>query len=114
MVSEGRPVIIGSSDADKIKFPPGFSYRVGGIIYTVVRDVTQEINSPMREMNLSDGTTEIATVSSITLDLKEHDATILPIVEKYAIKTSIKTVKKTVAKKKVAKKKIKKKTKKND
>ena len=110
VLQSDHSIIIGSSSGDKIKFPPGFSYRVGGIIYTVKADVTQETNSPMREVVLSDGSTEIMLIETILKDLKEHDCEILEPDEKFVKKESIKkVVKKKVVKKKKAKKKAKKK-----
>ena len=41
ITSEGQPVIIRESGGDDIKFSPGFSYRIGSMIYTVKNDVTQ-------------------------------------------------------------------------
>ena len=65
------PVIIGNSSKNEQLFPPGFRYRMGNLIYTVRRDCTQESTSPMREVSLSDGATEIIPVESIIKDIKE-------------------------------------------
>ena len=112
LTSDGQPVVIGSTDADKIKYPPGFSYRIGGTVYTVKEDVTQEVNSPMREVIVSDGTTEIIPVESISKDLKESDCEVLDMDQRYSKVAPVKKVsKKKVVKKKTAKKKVKKKTK---
>ncbi len=121
VMQSGHQVVIGNSSVDKKKFQPGFSYTIGGIIYTVSKDVTQEINSPMRQVILSDGSIEIIPVESIQKDLMEHDCEILELDERFApkVKKVAKKAKKAVkkaAKKKVAKKKAKKvkKVKKND
>ena len=96
LTSSGNPVIIGDTKIDKKKFPPGFSYRIAGMIYTVKEDVTQEINSPMREVTVSDGTTEIIPVESIIKDLREPGCEILEPDARFTRK---------IAKKKIAKKK---------
>lgn len=81
-----RPIIIGNStDAFKL-FRPGFVYRVGGMLYTVTEDVTQEINTPMRRVIVGDGHTEIIPVESIKKDLKEHDAQVLDVDKRYVEK----------------------------
>jgi len=123
ITSEGQPVMIRTAQ-DDLKYPPGFSYRIGSTIYTVKKDVTQEATSSMREVGLNDGSTEIMTVESISRDLREPGCDILPVDERFVKKAVVKTVKKATkkkvvkkkTKKKVAKKKIskKKKAKKND
>ena len=65
------PVIINESNKDKELFPPGFRYRMGSIIYTVKADVSQETNSPMREVSLSDGRTEIVPLETLIKDVKD-------------------------------------------
>jgi hypothetical protein len=77
-------VITNNTLEDKNLFPAGFCYKVGNIIYTVKADVTKEENSPMREVLLSDGRTEIMLIETIKRDLKEHDCVILPIDDKFA------------------------------
>ena len=62
----------------------------------------------MREVGLSDGSTEIMTVESILRDTRESGCEILPLDERFVKKAVIKTVKKAT-KKKVVKKKTKKK-----
>jgi len=42
LTSHGQPVIIGTTLGLDEKFIPGFAYRVGGLIYTVKANVTQE------------------------------------------------------------------------
>jgi len=113
LISDGRPIIIGSTKEEYLKFLPGFSYRIGGLIYTVKEDVTQEANSPTREVIVSDGSVEIMLVTSIKRDLKESDCQILPLDMKYAKTVEKKETKKTTAKKKIVKKKVVKKKKKN-
>jgi len=114
ITSQGQPVVIRTAQ-DDLKYPPGFSYRIGSMIYTVKKDVTQEATSSMREVGLNDGTTEIMTVESISRDIKEPGCEILLMderfVKKAVIEAPIKVTKKKVVKKKVVKKK---KAKKND
>ena len=70
-VKLGAPLVIKNTKETEQLFPPGFRYRMGGIIYTVKADVTQEASSPMREVSLSDGATEIVPVETIMKDVKE-------------------------------------------
>ncbi len=117
LISDGNPVIIGSTKVDESKFPPGFSYRIEGMIYTVKSDVTQETSSPMRKVIVSDGSTEIILVESIMKDLKEPGCEILPLDPRFAKKDPVKKTTKKVAKKKkkkTTKKKVVKRKKKND
>lgn len=117
------PVIIGQTMNSDELFPPGFRYRMGSLIYTVRRNCTQEASSPMREVSLSDGATEIVPVETLLKDVKEiknsRSKTGGEIMEpdmRFVIKTAVakKSVKKTKkkavkkAKKKSVKKKIKK------
>ena len=112
LTSDGQPIIVGSFLEKDTKFPPGFAYRVGGIIYTVKANVTQEASSPMREVTLSDGSVQIIPVESIGRDLREPDCEILPIDKRYALKVVEEVVKKKVSKKKkTSKKKVAKKKK---
>ncbi len=115
LTSDGNPIIVGSTKVNAKKFPPGFCYKIGGRIYTVKEDVTQEVNSPMREIGVSDGTTEIMLVESIIKDLKEPGCEILEpdsrYVKKVAQKKVVKKKKKVVKKKKKVVKKKKKKEK---
>lgn len=105
-----KPIVINSSETKEL-FPPGFCYRLGGIVRTVKADVTQEASSPMREVSLSDGATEIIPIESLVKDMKEEECQILPMDERYVIKKAEEEEKpKKVAK---VKKKKKKKTKKN-
>ena len=125
VIQSDRPIVIGHHENDVNLFPVGFEYRVGGIIYKVKEDVTKDNSSPMRRVQLSDGNTEILTIESIKMDLKEHDASIIndPSKAKEASKESpvdfskgvkgkyaeefksVKTEPKEVSKKKVSKKK---------
>lgn len=114
ITSEGHPVIIRESEDGTKKYPPGFSYRIGGMIYTVKKDVTQEATSSMREVSLNDGSTEIMAIESITRDLREPGCEILPMDERFFKKAEVKKVTKKKAKKKVKKKVKKKAKKKND
>lgn len=104
LLSDGKPVIIGTISEEDVKFPPGFTYRIGSIIYTVKENVTQDTASPMREVILSDGSTEIISVESITRDLKESDCDILPMDERFS---KNKVIKKKIIKNKKTKKKVK-------
>jgi hypothetical protein len=101
----GNPIIIGDSENSEQMFPPGFTYRIGGIIYTVVKDVTQEPSSSMREVHLSDGATEIIPVESIIKDLKEVGCEVLEMDKKYAKQEVKDAVKAKPSKKKSVKKK---------
>ena len=67
--------IIGSRDNNR--YPVGFEYRIGRTIYTVREDVTKDAGSEMRRVITSDGSTEIMSLESIDLDLKEPDCQIL-------------------------------------
>ena len=106
IINSDVPIIIANTVEDSDRYPPGFSYRLGGIIYIVKKDVTQEASSPMREVILSDGSVEIIPIESIKKDLREHDCEVLPIDNRYAIKPKVeKKVKKATKKvKKVNKK----------
>ena len=104
VLQSDHAIVISSSENDDKRFPPGFCYRIGGIIYTVKKDVTQETSSPMREVILSDGKTEIIPIESIQKDLKESDCEILEPDEKFMPKPPVEAKKKTVKKKKKTKK----------
>jgi hypothetical protein len=106
-------IVVGGSSESEMLFPPGFSYRMGSIVYTVKRDCTQEAQSPMREVFLSDGATEIIPIETLLKDIKEINNSrnkvsgeILEPDERY-------TIKKAVAKKVTKKKKRKKNAKNN-
>ena len=96
------PIVIGNNKKIRTLFPPGFCYRIGGIIYTIKKDVTQEQSSPMREVILSDGATEIIPVESIIKDLKEPDCEVLEMDKRFTMKEPVveKVVNKKVKKKK--------------
>jgi len=104
VTSSGQPIVVGNHDNKKDLFPPGFSYRIGGLIYTVKGDVTQDVGSSMREVRLSDGATEIMTIESIKNDLKENGCEILPVDERFTIKEAVVEKPKTKTKKKKKKK----------
>lgn len=120
------PIVLNETMSDENLFPPGFRYRMGSIIYTVRRDCTQEASSPMREVFLSDGATEIVPVETLLKDMKEisnsRNVTTGEIMEpdmrfvlkQAAAKKKIVKKKKKTTKKKTKKvaKKVKKKTKK--
>jgi hypothetical protein len=63
--------------SDKDRYPNGFQYIIDSIIYTVREDVTKDAGSEMRRVICSDGATEIMTLETIDLDLKEPGAEIL-------------------------------------
>lgn len=118
VLKSDAPIVVGGSSDSEALFPPGFRYRMGSLIYTVRRDCTQEVQSPMREVFLSDGATEIIPVETMLRDIKEINNSrnkvsgeIMDPDEKYTIKKA--SVKKVVKKKtkKKTKKKNKKKTK---
>jgi hypothetical protein len=120
--SSDAPVVLGSTSTDDQLFPPGFRYRMGSLIYTVRRDCTQEASSPMREVFLSDGATEIIPVETLIKDMKEitgssnaANGEIMDPDERFVPKQAVikKVAKNKTAKKKVAKKKAKKKKTKN-
>lgn len=105
------PIVVGGSSDSEVLFPPGFRYRMGSLIYTVKRDCTQETQSPMREVFLSDGATEIIPVETLLKDIKEINNSrnkvsgeILDPDERYTIKeASVQKVAKKKTKKKNAK-----------
>lgn len=65
------------SQADKNRYPVGFQYLLGNIVYTVQEDVTKDTGSEMRRVVASDGNTQIMTLESIDLDLREVDAKVI-------------------------------------
>ena len=66
------PIIIGDSTSDKDLFRPGFSYMIEDVIYTVIKDVTQDVTAQMRKVVLADGTFEIIAVESIKKDIHSY------------------------------------------
>jgi hypothetical protein len=109
------PIIIGDSTSDKDLFRPGFSYMIEDVIYTVIKDVTQDVTAQMRKVVLADGTFEIIAVESIKKDIHSYGAKRLPDNLRYAEVTAVSDEqalptkkKKVVKKKKVTKKKAKK------
>lgn len=107
MDAKGKPIVLGGSQVKEL-FPPGFSYRLGSIIYTVKEDVTQETAAPMRELTCSDGSTEIISIESIMRDLKEPDCEVMEMDRRFTrgepVAVEVKKAKKKV-KKKTSKKK---------
>ena len=75
MNSQGM-IVVGSED-DRYKFPPGFAYRIEGIVYTVKENVSKDVKSQMRLVTTSDGRTEIIPIESIEKDIKEAGCKIL-------------------------------------
>ena len=111
LTNSDAPIIIGNTSEDASLFPPGFSYSIGSIIFTVKKDITQEESSPMREVMLSDGSTEIIPIESLKKDMRDPECNVLEMDKRYTIKKQEVVVKKKVVKKKISKKKD---TKKND
>lgn len=78
ITSQSQFVIGNFSSAEENKlFPPGFEYRVGGVIYKVREDCTKDAGSYARRVITSEGATEIMTLETIKRDLSEPDAQIL-------------------------------------
>lgn len=102
------PIVLGNTKAVKAMFPPGFRWNLGGIIYTVKGDVTQETASPMREVFLSDGATEIIPVESILKDMKEKDCKVMDPDPRFDFKKIAEREEEAKKKKKKTKKKVKK------
>jgi hypothetical protein len=84
VMQSNKVFVIGQSDDQTELFPPGFRYCVGEMTYTVVKDLTKEPTSAMREVMTSDGHTEIMSVEVIQRDLKEWNAKVMDPVLKYA------------------------------
>ena len=70
-------LVVVSEENVENKFPPGFSYRIEGIIYTVRENVSQNAHEQMRRVTTSAGDTEIMLIETIAKDLKEHGCEIL-------------------------------------
>jgi hypothetical protein len=104
--SEGIVVVGGASLRNK--FPVGFSYSCGGVIYTVKEIITKEPHAEMRRVSTSAGDVEDIEITTIIKDLKEPDAKVLCDGE------AKEEVKKAKTKKKKTKKKKTKKTKKKE
>jgi len=83
VMQSNKVFVIGQSDDQTEMFLPGFRYSVGETIYTVVKDLTQEPTSAMREVMTSDGHTEIMSVEVIQRDLKEWNAKVMEPNAKY-------------------------------
>ncbi len=78
MNTEGAPYVIGQTvKNDENLFPPGFTYKLDGILYTVREDVTVDSASPMRRVTTSEGSTEILEISIILKDLQSAGAMII-------------------------------------
>ena len=103
LINSDAPLIIGNTSEDAALFPPGFCYSIGSIIFTVKKDITQEDSSPMREVILSDGSTEIIPIESLKKDMRDPECKILEMDHRYTIKEQKKVVKKKVSKKKISK-----------
>ena len=71
------PVILRTPEnVDKL-FPPGFSYSLDGIIYTVVKNITKDAHQEMRRLKTSAGDQEDVMIESIRKDLNEEGCKIL-------------------------------------
>jgi hypothetical protein len=75
MNSEGM-IVVGGKDF-KDKFPVGFSYVIGGTVYTVKKIITKDANSEMRRILTSSGDVEDVEISTIIKDLKEAGCKVL-------------------------------------
>lgn len=73
--SEGMYVVSDAGGATK--FPPGFSYRLDRVIYTVQERVTKDAASEMRLVKNSDGDIEVMPIESIQMDLRLPYAKVL-------------------------------------
>lgn len=123
-MNSDAPIVIGETSDESKLFRPGFCYQIEDVIYTVIRDVTQDVTASMRKVVLADGTHEIMTVESIRKDIVSYGAKRLPDVERYVERkpvakkpekaTKKKATKKKAEKKKAVKKKVAKKEKKDD
>ena len=74
--SKDGMAIIRQSD-NQNKFPIGFEYSIGGVIYKVVEDITKDPGSSMRKVSCSNGDVEFLAVESIENDLREVDAVVI-------------------------------------
>ena len=101
--SEGIIVVGGASKKDK--FLPGFSWHLGGIIYTVTEVITKDPSAEMRRVSTSDGRVEDMEIFTIEKDLQEKDCHIItPDTEKKVEDTKEKAKKKVKKSKKKTKK----------
>jgi len=97
--SEGIIVVGGASK--KNKFLPGFSWHLGGIIYTVTEVITKDPSAEMRRVSTSVGSVEDMEIFTIEKDLQEKDCHIIT-------PDAVETEEEPKKKKKVKKKKVKK------
>ena len=78
ITSQSQYVVGNFSNIEENKlFPPGFEYRLGGIVYTVKEDCTKDTGAYARKVITSEGVTEIMTLETIKKDLQESDSQIL-------------------------------------
>ena len=73
--SEGMIVVGGTSQKDK--FLPGFSWCLGGIVYTVKEVIQKDANVEMRRVSTSDGKVEDMEIFTIERDMKEKDCHVI-------------------------------------
>lgn len=83
--------VIGDSSNQKDLFPPGFRYCLGGTTYTVKSNVSKDPNSELREVFLSDGSTEILPIETIMKDLKDSECVIMEPDKRFVEKKSDET-----------------------
>jgi hypothetical protein len=71
--SSGEGIMIVAGAEDSTKFPVGFEYVLGSVLYKVTAIVTKDAHAEMRKLSSSDGSEEIVTLDTIERDLKSHD-----------------------------------------
>ena len=81
------PFVIGSTQGDDELFPPGYSYILNNLTYTVTKIVKKDPNTDMRRVLVSDGSTEIVDVNVIKKDIADSNTQILPLDKRYVVKT---------------------------
>jgi hypothetical protein len=75
--SQKIEAIVLDSNANKDKFPVGFSYVLDGVTYTVESNITKDTNSQMRRLKTSNNDTEEVMIETIEKDLKEESCKII-------------------------------------
>lgn len=73
ITSSGEGIMIVAGSENPAKFPVGFSYCLGSILYKVTGIVTKDAHAEMRKLVGSDGSEEIVTLDTIEKDLKSHN-----------------------------------------
>lgn len=77
VMQSDRAIILNSSLALKDQFQPGFRYLLGGVTYTVMKDVSQDPTAQLRSVLTSSGDTEILSCETILKDLKQKDCVVM-------------------------------------